>query len=383
VSRVLHLCTSDQFLHFLDAPLRHQARLGFDVHLATRVGHRSRLLEESGLVTVHSLPLTRRMAPAEDAVCLARTVALLGRIEPALVHAHNPKAGLLGMMGAALAGVTRRVYSVHGLPHVTAYGARRRVLSLAETATCHLAQRVLPVSASVEAELVFAGLSPRAKLRRIGRGSADGVDASRFRPAPELGHAFRRRLGIAERAPVLLFVGRLHREKGIADLISAFDSVVRALPDAELVLVGERDPSDPAPSAELRSRPRVHLLGELADPRPAYAAADVLVLPSFREGLPTVVLEAAAMALPTVAYRSLGIVDAVEDGVTGRLVPLRDVSALATACQEVLLSPARRGEMGLAGRAFVLEQFDPARVRAGVLDVYAELGLPTPHEAPS
>ena len=382
MSRVLHLCTSDQFLHFLDAPLRHQARLGFDVHLATRVGHRSRLLEESGLVTVHPLPLTRRMAPAEDAVCLARTVSLLGRIEPALVHAHNPKAGLLGMMGARLAGVTRRVYSVHGLPHVTAYGVRRRVLLAAEMATCHLAQRVLPVSASVEAELAVAGIAPRSSLRRAGLGSADGVDAHRFRPDPELGRALRRRLGIAERAPVVLFVGRLHREKGIADLNAAFDSIQRALPDAQLVIVGERDPSDPASSAELRGKPHVHLLGELSDPRPAYAAADVLILPSFREGLPTVVLEAAAMAVPTVAYRSMGIVDAVQEGVTGRLVPLRDVSALAAACQELLGQPTRRAELGRAARAFVLQDFAPERVRAGVLDVYAELGLHEPHGAP-
>jgi glycosyltransferase involved in cell wall biosynthesis len=237
---------------------------------------------------------------------------------------------------------------------------------------------VLPVSASVESELVQAGIAPRSSVRRIGRGSADGVDARRFQPDPELGRAWRRRFGIGQQAPVLLFVGRLHREKGIADLLSAFDSIERALPKVELLIVGELDPTDPASSAELRGRPRVHHLGELADPRPAYAAADLLVLPSFREGLPTVVLEAAAMQVPTVGYASLGIVDAVEDGKTGLLAPLRDVRALAACCEQLFRNPERRVEFGRAGRAFALRHFDPERVRLGVLSVYAELGLDLP-----
>ena len=375
---ILHLCTSDQFLHFLDAPLREQARAGFEVHLATRAGHRSRLLAESGLVTVHQLPLTRRMAPAEDLWSLARTVALLRRLQPALVHAHNPKAGLIGMMAARLAGVSRRVYTVHGLPHVTARGTRRALLLASEGAACLLAKRVLPVSASVEAELLNAGLATRSTLRRIGSGSADGVDAQHFRPDPAAGLALRRRLGIPAGAPVLLFVGRLHREKGLADLARAFRAVESAWPDVQLLVVGERDPTDPAPESGLRQRARIHLLGEMTDPRPAYAAATLHVLPSFREGLPTVALEAAAMELPTVAYASLGVRDAVHHQRTGLLVPVHDALALAEACTALLGNPERRLELGRRARALVIEQFDPSRVRAGVLAVYAELGLVAP-----
>lgn len=372
---ILHVCTSDQFLHFLDRPLREQARVGYDVHLATRVGHRSRLLRETGLVTVHDLPLSRRMAPAEDALALAQTLALFRRLRPALVHAHNPKAGVIAMTAAFLAGVPRRVYTVHGLPHVTAGGTKRRLLIAAETVACRLAQRVVPVSASVEVELVARGIADPKAVRRIGPGSADGVDADYFRPEPDAGRALRRRLQIPEGAPVLLFVGRLHREKGLADLMRAFEHIERSLPETRLLIVGERDPTDLPEADVLRARARVHFLGELSDPRPAYAAADLLVLPSFREGLPTVVLEAAATGIPTVAYDSLGVRDALVSGETGELVPVRDVDALAEASLKLLLRPELRREMGQAARRRTLAEFEPRRVREGVLGIYGELGL--------
>jgi len=375
---VLHVCTSDQFLHFLAAPLLEQARAGLAVHLATRPGHRSRVLGESGLVAVHELPLTRRMAPAEDALALARAVALMRQLRPALVHAHNPKAGLIGMMAAWLAGVQRRVYTVHGLPHVTATGPKRRAVLMSEHVSCRLAHRVLPVSASVEAELIAAKIAEHGAIRRVGSGSADGIDAEWFRPDVSLGRALRRRLGIPAEAPVLLFVGRLHREKGIDDLMRAFTLVQRSWADVELLVVGERDPTDPPEPDALATRPRVHFLGELADPRPAYAAATLFVLPSFREGLPTVVLEAAAMELPTVGYDSLGVRDAVVSGETGLLVATRDVLALAEACVLLLDRSDQRAAMGRAGRAHVQREFQPARVRQGVLEVYAELGLRVP-----
>jgi len=377
VGRILHVCTSDQFLHFLAAPLVAQAEAGLDVHLATRVGHRSRLLSEGGVVTVHDLPLCRRVAPAEDAIALYRTISLMRQLRPALVHAHNPKGGLIGMTAALAAKVPRRVYTVHGLPHVTAHGVRRALLLASERATCHLAQRVVPVSASVEAELERANAVRPMALRRIGRGSADGVDGSTFRPDGAAGSALRRRLGIADGAPVLLFVGRLHREKGIEDLLTALELIQAASADTHLLVVGERDPTDPARIEAFQKRARVHMLGEMEDPRPAYAAATLLVLPSYREGLPTVVLEAALMEVPAVCYDSVGTRDALLDERTGKLVPARDARALAAACLALFADAGRRAEMGKAARRFVLDEFDPARVRAGVLAVYAELGLRT------
>jgi len=154
--------------------------------------------------------------------------------------------------------------------------------------------------------------------------------------------------------------------------------VQRSRPDVELLVVGERDPTDPPPPHVLERRAHVHFLGELADPRPAYAAATLLVLPSFREGLPTVVLEAAAMELPTVGYDSLGVRDAVVPGETGLLVARRDVVALAEGCVLLLDRSDQRGGMGRAGRMRVRRDFAPASVRQGVLDVYAELGLRLP-----
>jgi glycosyltransferase involved in cell wall biosynthesis len=164
---------------------------------------------------------------------------------------------------------------------------------------------------------------------------------------------------------VVGFVGRLVREKGVVELWDAWRTLRAELPDLRLVLVGPREPHDPIPAEVARALeldPRVLLAGSDRDTPRWFRAMDVVALPSWREGFPVVPLEAAAVALPVVATEVPGCVDAVVDGVTGRLVPPRDAVALAAALRAYLVDPALRARHGSAARARVLADFDQRRI---------------------
>src|SRR5690606_2614673 len=199
-------------------------------------------------------------------------------------------------------------------------------------------------------------------------GGGNGTDAeSLFNPArvSDSRVAIRQRLDIPAQAVVNGFVGGLVRDKGVIELAEAWSVVREVVPDAHLLIIGEPEPRDPVPEAilsQLQADDRVHMVGfvaDLTDMPPHYTAMDMLVLPTYREGFPNVPLEAAAMGLPVVATRVTGCVDAVVDGVTGTLVPVRDSASLARAIHAYLDDPALREQHGAAGRERVRRDFQP------------------------
>jgi glycosyltransferase involved in cell wall biosynthesis len=312
-------------------------------------------------VPVHAVPMARQIAPLRDLVAVARLWRLLRAIRPVVVDVHTTKAGLLGMISATLARTPVRVYHLHGLRFLTTTGWKRRLLRATERVACGLADRVLAVSPSVRTIAVEEGLCPPGKIEVLLGGTVNGVDATaRFRPQPEAARAAARSARkIPEGAFVVGFVGRLARDKGIVELARAWREL-RDDPRIHLLLVGPADPADPPPHAalvELGADPRVHVTGFVDDPLPLYAAMDVVVLPTYREGFPQIALEAAAMTLPVVATAVSGCVDAVDDGVTGTLVPARDAGALARAIRAYLADPALRAAHGAAARSRVTARF--------------------------
>jgi len=186
----------------------------------------------------------------------------------------------------------------------------------------------------------------------------------------------RRRLGIPDDARVVGYVGRIVRDKGVEQLVAAWADIREKLVDAYLVLVGDVEEQDPISGetwSTLRDDARVRLIGSVLDTPPYYSIMDVVALPSFREGLPVVPLEAAAMALPVVATRIPGCIDAIMDGETGTLVPVGDVTALSRALLTYLQDPDLARHHGAQGRERMLRDFDPDLIHREMLTEYIRL----------
>jgi glycosyltransferase involved in cell wall biosynthesis len=366
---IVHVMTVPESLGFLNGQVRYMRERGYELSIVTSPGEGLTAFGEREGVQTHPLEMPRKITPAQDLRSVAALTALLRRIRPDLVHAHTPKGGLLGMMAATAAGISRRVYHMRGLPMETAQGARRALLASTERVSCGLAKQVIAVSPSLRDAAIRHRLCPPHKIRVLAGGSGNGVDAhGRFDPAQVGASAreeVRRELGLPEDAVVLGFVGRLVRDKGVCELAEAWAAVRGEFPGAALVVVGPFEPRDPVPTdvqRALERDPRVVLTGPRRDTPRLYAAMDIVVLPTYREGFPNVLLEAGAMERPVIATRVTGCVDAVDDGRTGVLVPPRDSSALADAMRAYLRDPARRSRDGRAARAHVVDRFARERI---------------------
>jgi glycosyltransferase involved in cell wall biosynthesis len=386
VYAVTHPATADLLLKGQLAFMREH---GFDVTLVAAPGAELDRVREREGVAVAPVPMVRRNDAARDAVSLARMTRALRRLAPDIVNAGTPKAGLLGMIAARAIRAPIRIYLLRGLRLEGATGALRAVLGVTERVAAACAHEVACVSPSLLRAAVGGGYVPADKALVVGAGSSNGVDAERYRRTATLRAAGARALaalGIAPDDKVIAFVGRPVWDKGLLELLDAFDLVRAEIPSAKLLMIGgeiTEEDADADVSRRLRASEGVIATGFIDDLAPYYARIDVLAFPSLREGFPNVPLEAAAAEVPVVGFRSTGVVDAVVDGETGRLVAQRDVAGLARGMIEYLSSPERAAAHGRAARARVEASFTRERVWSAWLDHYrarlSERGLPLPN----
>jgi glycosyltransferase involved in cell wall biosynthesis len=375
--RLIHITTVPASFVFLESQVRALVDKGWDVEMISSPGPAATAFARRFGTPVHAVKMERAITPARDLDALARLTDLLLDRAPDIVHAHTPKGGLLGMMSATAALVPRRVYHMRGLVTLTASGVRKELLTRAEQTSCRLAHRVICQSPSLRKAALEQKLARRDKLEVLHKGSngvdIDRFDAQRWRPART---ELRQRLGIAQDAVVVGFVGRLVGDKGIVELARAWQMLSTSRADLHLLLVGPWEERDAVPfdvRAQLEADPRVHTVGFQVDTAPWYACMDMLTLPSHREGFPNVPLEAASMGLPVVSTFAIGCVDAVENGVTGRLVPVGDARALEHALREYVEHPDLRREHGNAGRQRVVRDFRPEFIQIELEALYRDL----------
>lgn len=319
------------------------------------------------------LDLNRKVAPLSDLRALFALCRIFISIKPDIVHSIMPKAGLLTAIAGFLCRVPVRMHTFTGQIWATKQGLMRRIYYLVDRLINALDTQCMTDSPSQSAFLLGQGIGRRGKaLPVLSRGSLSGVDMDRFHPDAAARQRVRAALGIPETAIVFLYLGRLNRDKGIPELAAAF----AALDDAEahLVLAGP-DEEDVVPQAKERlhaCRSRVHFTGFVRHPEEYFAAADVFCLASHREGFGSVVIEAAACGVPAIGTRIPGLVDAIDDGVTGMLFPVGDVTLLAGCMKELLADPEQRRRLGECAMRRVHESFDADVLYRSLKTAYRE-----------
>lgn len=310
-------------------------------------------------VSVHELPFARRPSPIRDTAALIELIRLLRRVRPAMVVYGTPKASLLTALAAAVMHVPHRVHVLHGLRLETLSGAKRGLMLALERLTTKWSTATVAVSRSLRTRAAECGID-MSRARVLGAGGFVGVDVDeRQRIAGDVAirESARRRLGAAPDEFVIGFVGRLNRDKGIEELVRATTAVRAAHQRVRLVLIGA-DEGIAGFAPDVRgalTESWITVTGDVADPSRFYAGLDAFAFPTHREGLPTVLLEAAATDVPIVATDATGVTDLVEDNVTGLLVPVGNVDALASALRRVVVDAALRGRLVANARRHVAE----------------------------
>ncbi|HYP06188.1 MAG TPA: sugar transferase [Bryobacteraceae bacterium] len=374
--RLVHVTTVPQTLGFVSGQVAYMRQRGFEVVAISSPGAKLTAFGEKCGISVEGVAMARQITPLQDLVTVLKLYRIFHRLRPAIVHAHTPKAGLLAMMAAFLARVPVRIFQVHGLPHVAWSGWKRMLMVWTARVACSLATRILCVSKSMLQILEDERLCPPGKAALIHNGSTDGVDSvGTYSPetySVQDSASLRRSWGADEGTFVVGYFGRLVRDKGIEELVAAFRMLEAQESNLHLVVAGEVEAHDPVSSEALdflRNHRRIHYLG-WRPLGPLYAAIDLLVLPTYREGYPTVILEAGSMALPVVATRVPGCIDAVVDGRTGTLIAPRDPVELAGAIRRYAADPDLCRRHGQNGRERAVSQFSPADVSNAIYSEY-------------
>lgn len=376
--KILLVANTGWYLYNFRLPLARRLRHeGFDVVLVSPSDSYVERLRSEGFEHRSLCKLSRRgINPAGESLAVAELVELYWREKPRAVHHFTIKCVLYGTIAAKLSGVRSVVNAVTGLGHI--FLGKRMATRLLRPPVRWLYRRILKAR---RAHVVFQNPDDLDAFVQQGLVAPDktviirssGVDVSRFTPrpsSPELD---------ASKVPVVLFAGRLLTEKGIHDYVQAA-RLVKQQVDVCFQVAGDQDAGNPSSISDAtldswRLEGAVDLLGHVDEIDEVIALADIVVLPSYREGTPRVLLEAAAMGKPLVATDVPGCREVVQDNVNGLLVRVQDPSALAQALLDLLKQPERADEMGRAGRLMVEEEFCVHKVVERTLGVYADLGI--------
>lgn len=321
----------------------------------------------------HHVEMTRTISPFKDAVAVWQLYHFLRKEKPAMIHSHTPKAGIVAMMAGWLAGVPHRLHTVAGLPLLERAGSKRKLLNHIEKLTYRLATKVYPNSFELQKIIVQARFCVPEKMKVIGQGSSNGIDTDHFSPTQisvEKQDELRAQLGLSKDDFVFIFVGRLVKEKGITELITAFknlQSVTAKKNDdtppnpihltpctPKLLLVGpleqHLDPLCSETLQEIENNPDIISVGFQEEVRTYFALSSALVFPSYREGFPNVVLQSLAMELPAIVTDINGCNEMIIHGHNGLIVTPKDHTSLQYAMMKLLTDPSLYSHLKNASR---------------------------------
>lgn len=382
MAKIIRAATVGTSLYsFCKGFLRELKAEGYEVVALSSVDEDFLLLAESDGVRTIGVSMERHISPIKDLRSLYNIYKVFRSEKPDMVHSMTPKAGLLCMIASWMARVPVRVHTFTGLVWPTATGVSRQILKMTDRITCWCATDIIPEGEGVKNDLINGRIT-RKQLKVLGYGNVRGTDLDYYKRSGERS---------ASHSPLtFIFVGRLVGDKGVNELVKAFAKLYETNKDLRLLLVGHKEQNlDPLAEETMRlidDCPGIEAVGNQADVRPWMEQSDVLVLPSYREGFPNVVLEAGAMELPCIVTDINGAREIVlvqrNDIVSPRsdmkicengiVIPSKSTDALAAAMQWMVGHPEVREQMAAVARPWVEARWEQSFVRKCLKDFYAE-----------
>lgn len=333
-------------------------------------------------IDVISIDMSRKITPIKDIKSLWSTYKFLKRENPQIVHTHTPKAGIVGMLAARMAGVPHRLHTVAGLPLMEVKGMKRHVLDLVEKLTYASATQVYPNSKGLSDYIIKHKYTNKYKLKVIGNGSSNGIDTSFFSPqqvSEDHKILLKEQLKIKDTDFVFVFVGRLVGDKGINELIKAFSALNNQENQqrSKLLLVGsleqELDPLYSDTLKEIEYNPNIISVGFQKDVRPYFAISDALVFPSYREGFPNVVMQAGAMELPSIVSDINGCNEIIVENQNGVIVPVKNSERLTQEMEKMIMDKDYYQALKMNARPMIEDRFEQSVIWNAILSEYNKL----------
>lgn len=329
---------------------------------------------------IHFLPLTRKITPIQDLICIVRLYFYLKKEKPLIVHSQTPKAGLIGMIAAFFARVPIRMHDVVGLPLMEKTGAKYSLLYWVEKLVYACAHKIYPNSVGLKEYMLKTKLTSETKAKVLGYGSSNGIDVEFFSKkhfSTNSKTAFLNKWMLLPTDFVYLFIGRLVGDKGINELVEAFDGLSGNDKNIKLFLVGPYenglDPLKEQTQEKIKNNPQIISTGYQEDVRLFLAHASCFVFPSYREGFPNVVLEAAAMEIPIIVTNINGSNEIIFNEINGLVVPKKDTIKLEKAMLRMYKDIEFRKKISVNARKGIAEKFEKKVFYNALLEEYKRL----------
>lgn len=360
IIKVCHVVSSDLTLKFMIGnKLKFLRNQGYDVYAICSAGKWIKEVEKQG-VKVKIITLKRKVSPWFDLIAFFKLYFYFRKKRFDIVHTHTLKPNVLGQIAAKLVGVPIIINTMHGFNFGEEYLSWRQKFYISlQKLSGKCSDLIFSISASVTNITIKHGIAELEKVKYLGR----DIDIERFNPLNFSREEKKKELGIDSKKKIIGIVARLVEDKGFFELFASFKEVLKTYPEAKLIIVGPNEP-------EKRNRineedikkygieKNISFLGERADVERIYPLMDVFVLPTHREGLGAVLLEASAMEIPVIATNTGGCPEAIDDGETGILIPLKNIEKLTETIIYLLRNPEIGKEMGKKGREKVLREFN-------------------------
>lgn len=309
------------------------------------------------------LNINRSFSPILDIYSIIRLFIYIKKNKIDTVIGHTPKGAFIAMISSYFANVKTRIYFRHGLMYETSNGFKKILLMYIERLTSFFSTKVICVSKSVLECSISNKLSNPKKLLIINKGTCNGVDSGKLFNKdfinPKLKEEIYNKYDISNDTKIIGYIGRLAKDKGINELILAWNLIKKDKLDIKLMLCGpidERDPIDQVLLNRIITDNSIILVGEVQNPEFYYSIFSCFVLPSYREGFPTVVLEASSMQLPIITTKSTGCIDSIIENETGIFTEISAIS-ISEKIKFYFNNPLIANQHGINGREFIIKNF--------------------------